>query len=107
MSVPPYPGVGSERASRRRDVELQLGDLLADRYKRLAPGVDPATTRWPRSGPERWARSGSPPAGVTAPQLTPSGMRRARADHARVSKFADWAPCLIKLSNLNEALTGR
>ena len=56
---PPDAGLGSGRAGNRRNVELQLGDRVADRQQRSEPGLDPSAGGWPRAGLERWARGGA------------------------------------------------
>ena len=63
-------GVGSRRARRGRDVELELADLLADRAQRTGGSVDPSPSR--RTGPRVAGRNRhrAPPAGRESQPIT-------------------------------------
>ena len=72
-------GVGSRRARRRRDAELELADRLADRVQWTRCRVDPASSRWTRSRLACWARGGGSPKDA----LVTSDSRRTLRGHNR------------------------
>ena len=80
----------ARRAARRRDVELELADLVANRAQRARFRVDPTATR--RTSPRLAGRhrNGAPPAGITRS----FSARSAGAAHQRVVGAVTLAPVL-------------
>lgn len=64
--------VGTRRAARRGDVELELVHRLADRTLRPRRGHDPASVRRPRSGVGRRPRRCAPPGDARSTRATAS-----------------------------------
>ena len=62
----PTPVWGRDELRRRRDVELELADLLADRAQRPRRRVDPPSGRRTGSGLAGRHRRRAPPAGTSA-----------------------------------------
>src|SRR5450755_4566143 len=95
--------MGTRRARSRRDVELQLGDLVADRYERHDSGIDPAAKRWARPRLERRTRGGSPTAGARSFLSTPSQLA---GNAQRIERDVGVEARALFVRNLRSSLAG-